>query len=110
MATGTINTFPVSEIEWSGDQIIAEISMISFAAGKTLSKRFDEKNLAGIERAVAAFAKELEADPGCYRLIVRMDKGVRAPAGFNAASEARNGPLRLLINPEKAKRKERAAA
>ncbi len=107
MASGIITTTKIDELEFQQNGTIrSEMFTIDFE--KTPQKRFDEKNLAGIERAVADYAKELGDAPHCYRLHVRLDAGVRAPNGFNQLTNMRNSSLNVLINADKAKIREPA--
>ena len=107
MASGTIKTTKIDELKFDANgAVIAECFTIDFE--KTPERRFDEKNLAGIERALADFAQDLANEPHCYRLRVRLDAGVRAPDGFNRLSNMRNSSLNMRINTEKAKTREHA--
>ncbi len=107
MATGTIRTTKIDELKFDANgAVISECFTIDFE--KTPERRFDEKNLAGIERALADFARDLASDPHCYRLHVRLDPGVRAPNGFNRLSNMRNSSLNMRINTDKAKTREHA--
>jgi hypothetical protein len=73
-----------------------EVLIIDFR--KTPSKPFEAASLKGIIEAIAAFAKELEAEPEAYKTSVSLARGVRAPAGFNALNAQYSGELSLNIN------------
>lgn len=104
MATGLIKTTKIDEIKLSASGAVSmESQTIDFQ--KTPEKPFNESNLTGIIRAVAAFAKELETADRCYRVYVRLHKGVRAPNGFNKMAALRNSKLTFLVNAAKAAKK-----
>ena len=107
MATGTIKTTKIDELTFdSNGAVTSECFTISFE--KTPERRFDEKNLAGIERALSDFARDLANEPHCYRLRVRLDPGVRAPNGFNRRSNVRDSSVNMLVNADRAKTREHA--